>query len=229
MEDALEEARRGLNRDVVELFMLHEQESMLTFQGHARAFEYLCQAKARGWVRAVGVSTHSAVFARELAEIREVDVVHPILNDCGLGLLDGTREDMERALERAYAAGKGVFGMKPLGGGNLLDRAAEALRYAFDFRWAHSIAVGFRSADELDFNVAVLEKRAPSDKAVQGIQKTSRRLIIESHCTGCGRCAAACPGRLLDIADGKAALVREGCLCCGYCGARCPQLAIKIV
>jgi aryl-alcohol dehydrogenase-like predicted oxidoreductase len=229
MADALEEARKGLDRDVIELFMLHEQESMLTFEGHGRAFEYLCQAKAKGWIKAVGVSTHSAVLARDLAEIREADVIHPILNFRGLGLLDGTREDMERALERAYAAGKGIFGMKPLGGGNLLDHAGEALAYAFDFPWAHSIAVGFRSMDELDFNVAALEKRVPPEKAVQRIQKTPRRLIIEAHCTGCGQCAAACPGRLLAVVEGRARLMGDGCVCCGYCGARCPQLAIKII
>jgi predicted aldo/keto reductase-like oxidoreductase len=202
---------------------------MLTFAGHREAFEYLLEAKAKGRIRAAGVSTHSVALVRDLIPVKEVEVIHPIVNCRGLGLLDGTREDMERALREAQAAGKGIFGMKPLGGGNLLEHAEEALRYAFELPWVNSIAAGFRSSEELEFNAIILEKGTPPEALAGRIQRTPRRLIIEDHCTGCGQCAAACPGRLLSAADGRARLVGDGCLCCGYCGARCPELAIKIV
>jgi ferredoxin len=168
-------------------------------------------------------------LVRDLISVKEVEVIHPIVNDRGLGLLDGTREDMESALRDACAAGKGIFGMKPLGGGNLLGRAKEALGYAFGLPWIHSIAVGFRSCEELEFNRIIMEGGTPSLALAGKVQSMPRRLVIEAHCTGCGACAAACPGGLLAVTDGRARLTGDGCLCCGYCGARCPELAIKVV
>ena len=41
MEKAFEEARRKLNRDKLDIFLLHEQESGLTIKGHWEAVEYL--------------------------------------------------------------------------------------------------------------------------------------------------------------------------------------------
>ena len=58
MKKTVEEARQALNRDKIEIFMLHEQESALTLKGHWPAIEYLLEAKAKNIIGAVGVSTH---------------------------------------------------------------------------------------------------------------------------------------------------------------------------
>ena len=55
---AVEEARRELDRDVIDIFMLHEQESYDTMRGHREAYEYLLECRACGIIRAVGASTH---------------------------------------------------------------------------------------------------------------------------------------------------------------------------
>ena len=46
--EALERAFRGLDREYVDLFMLHEQESLYTLRGHQEALDYLCEQKALG-------------------------------------------------------------------------------------------------------------------------------------------------------------------------------------
>jgi len=63
----------------------------------------------------------------------------------------------------------------------------------------------------------------------------SPRLHIEAHCTGCGRCLAACPERALTLVterpDGRgrrsAALLAERCNGCGACLAACPRQALR--
>ena len=68
LERSLERARRALNRDVIDIFLLHEQESVLTLAGHARAYDALLEARERGIVRAVGVSTHAVSVVEAIVE-----------------------------------------------------------------------------------------------------------------------------------------------------------------
>ena len=48
MKKSLEEARIAIDRDYIDIFMLHEQESELTLEGHREALEYLVEAKEQG-------------------------------------------------------------------------------------------------------------------------------------------------------------------------------------
>ena len=74
-------------------------------------------SKAKGIIRAVGISTHSVSAVRAAIEVSEIDVIFPIINIEGLGILHGTKADMEQAIRQASQKGKGVYAMKALGGG----------------------------------------------------------------------------------------------------------------
>ncbi len=63
-------------------------------------------------------------------DMAELDVIFPIINAAGLGVLHGTRDEMAQAIEDAAKAGKGLFAMKALGGGNPLTDRKAALDYA---------------------------------------------------------------------------------------------------
>lgn len=45
-------------------------------------------------------------------------------------------------------------------------------------------------------------------------------------CTGCGLCVFLCPSRILDLRDGKAAVIGSSCMGCGHCLAVCPEAAV---
>ena len=53
---------------------------------------------------------------KAICDMPEIDVVHPLVNKSGIGIGDGTIDDMLDAVKQAYEAGKGVYSMKPLGG-----------------------------------------------------------------------------------------------------------------
>lgn len=46
-------------------------------------------------------------------------------------------------------------------------------------------------------------------------------------CTGCRACEKDCPGRAIQVTDGKARSVKK-CILCGHCVAICPQNAVSI-
>lgn len=226
--EAVDEARRALNRDVIDIFMLHEQESEHTFRGHADALDALYQLKAQGVLRAVGASMHHVAAVRAATRLG-LDVIHPLINKSGLGIVDGAREDMEAALTEAHRAGLGIYTMKALGGGNLFSQAEACFDYALELPFADSIAVGMQSEEEIDANLSYFSQRSfsPMDRA--RLRKKTRKILIEDWCTGCGTCCNACSQGALSLTDGRAECDSSRCILCGYCSGYCTNWAIKII
>jgi len=229
MSISLDRARKELDRDYIDIFLLHEQESALTLQGHRQALEFLVEAREKGIVRAVGLSTHTVAGVQAVLDRPEIDVVHPLFNIRGLGILVGSREAMLDAIKSASAQGKGVYLMKALGGGHLLHQAEQALSYAFGQECAASVAVGMQTRDEIDCNVALACGLPVPERLRAAAARQDRRLHIEDYCEGCGQCAAICPQDALALgADGKIHVVESSCLLCGYCAGVCPYFCIKV-
>lgn len=228
MKQALEEARSMLQRDVIEVFLLHEQESAHTIRGHWPAFEVLLEAKAKGVVKAVGISTHTVGAVRSAAQIPEIDVISPLINLRGIGIVGGTRDEMLEAIRFAYQMGKGLYGMKPLAGGHLYRDVPASLQFALSCRGLASVAVGMQTCDEVDFNIACLEGRL-DDELMRRVKGRKKQLHIETWCAACGVCVDACGSKALALVNGKLVHNEEKCVLCGYCGARCPEFALKII
>lgn len=229
--DAMEKTVVGvlssLDTAYLDLFLLHEQESRLTLRGHAPALDCLVDLKRRGLVRAVGVSTHYVDVVRACALHPSVDVIHPIYNRKGIGILDGTAEDMRDAIEYAREMGKGIYCMKALGGGHLAADSARSLSYVLSCEAVDSVAVGIASEQELELNVAVCEGR-PIEDAIISELAGHKALHVAEWCEGCGKCVARCNHRAVSIVDGKATVDPARCVVCGYCAAVCPLFCLKV-
>jgi predicted aldo/keto reductase-like oxidoreductase len=229
MRKSVEKARSETGKDVIDIFMLHEQETALTLKGHREALDYLIDAKARGLIRAIGVSTHTVEVVRAAAEMPEIDVIHPIINFRGIGIKDGNREDMEKAIVKAFNSGKGLYGMKCLGGGNLLGEKYRAFNYIKSLLELHSVAVGMKSEDEVLANTMIFESKAVPREVEARLRKQRRRLLIEDWCEGCGRCITRCRYNALRLSRGKSVVDDKACILCGYCAAYCPEFCIKMI
>ncbi len=220
--EAVEEARRELNRDYIDIFLLHEQESVHTLAGHAPALHRLCEYKVAGVISAVGVSTHHIACLYAAADMDEIDIIHPIINRRGIGIADGTAAQMQAAIAYAVAKGKGIYGMKVLGGGHLLSDYNAAIAFAKSLNLP-SIAIGMSSHSEIDTNISVL-----SGSTTNANKLASKSLHIEEYCTGCGNCAAHCRQKALALTNGQMNIDMTKCMLCSYCAPHCPMFAIKI-
>ena len=229
MKVSVEKARRETGKDVIDIFMLHEQESRWTLKGHREALEFLLDAKSKGLIKAVGVSTHAVEVVEHLAEIHEIDVIHPILNVRGIGIKGGNTKDMENAIKKAFNNGKGIYVMKCLGGGNLIQIKEEAFDYIKKFQFTHSTAVGMKSQDEVLANVMIFEGKSVPAHLCERLERENRRLIIEDWCEGCGTCVQHCRYGALHMHRGKAQVDLKKCVLCGYCSGYCPEFCIKII
>lgn len=229
MKESLREALCELGLKKIGIFSLHEQESKYTLKGHWDAIQYLMDAKKQGLIDAIGVSTHYVRVVNELSKMPEIDVVHPLFNIKGLGIVDGTVEDMEDAIEGAYRSGKGIYAMKPLGGGNLTANYDECIDFVINNKYIHSIALGMQTIDEVNANVLKFEGKPIDEELKSKVKNRDKRLHIDSWCVGCGNCISACQSGALSIENDKVIVDKTKCLLCGYCSQYCAEFCIKIV
>ncbi|HHV63671.1 MAG TPA: 4Fe-4S binding protein [Peptococcaceae bacterium] len=229
LKHSLEKARRELGRDFIDIFLLHEQENHLTLQGHAGAWEELQNAKAKGLVGFIGISTHAVQGVRGGALQPGLDIIHPLLNYKGLGIIDGSLHEMLQALEFASQLGIGLYAMKVFGGGHLTGEPEKALKFIRSIPGVQAMALGMSSTAEVDFNLAVLDGQEISPELRQKIRQRERKLYIADWCQGCGNCVNICPQGALNLSDGQATVKQERCVFCGYCGRVCPHFCLKIV
>jgi ferredoxin len=207
--------------------MLHEQESLYTLRGHEEALVFLDEQRKAGHIGAVGVSTHFSACVAAAPRFSMIDVIHPLINKAGIGIQDGTREDMENAIKAAKERNIGIFAMKPLGGGHLMQSNREALEYALNNPLLDSVAVGMQSFAEIDANVAICEGKI--DPEMEALRSRKREMMVHDYCEGCGRCAERCKQQAITIQNGRACIDEEKCVFCGYCARVCPQFCIKVV
>ncbi len=228
MQKAVALALEAMDLDYIDLFLLHEQESAMTLKGHKDAIRYLEEARSEGTVKAVGVSTHYVRCVRAAAMMPEIDVIHPLLNYSGIGIADGTASHMLHAIEEACSQGKGIYSMKAIGGGALLCDVEGALKFAIRQPHVDSIAVGIKTIDELEMDLAIFQGRTP-DEAVRKRTCLNKVLMVEPWCVGCGKCVERCSHGALSIYQGRAVVDEARCVLCGYCQAVCPEVCMKVV
>lgn len=228
-EDAardIEEALRELGRPSIDIMLLHSGRDGDPLANRVGALAALTEYKKKGIIRAVGLSAHYVKVVWQAAEHRDIDIIHPLINRTGLGIVDGTAADMRQAIDHAHRLGKGIFAMKPLGGGNLLNSYHESMQYVLDIPSLDSIAIGMLSKKEVDQNIACCNGQRI---AQQDVRVHDKQLKIMFLCQGCGKCVAACPNFALKVVDKKAQVDKTKCLLCGYCTPVCPQFAIRVI
>ena len=226
----VEEALRELGRDRLDIVHLHAARLADPFTDRAAVLDELLAMQVEGKIVHVGMSSHYIEAFRRALDHPEIAVVHPLINRTGMGILDGTAAEMAAAIAACSRAGKGVYAMKALAGGNLISEARQSLSYVAALDGIHGVAVGMLSEREIDANIALLCGDAADEALWRQLETRRRRLkIMTPFCKGCGMCIEACASNSLSLVDGKAAVEEASCVLCGYCGAACPEFMIRVV
>ena len=230
MKLAVEEARRDMDRDVIDIFLLHEVRGASDWESRAGAWDYLHEAKSKGLVKAIGLSTHHVDVTEMCAGITDIEVVFPLINYKNLGIRNGgepgTKEDMAAAIKKNSDAGKGVFAMKVFGGGNLTGEYLTALDYVNGLPGIASIMIGFGYEHEIDRIIEYAE--GTIDRNYVPDIRNKKIQVDPGDCEGCGVCVERCPNHALVLNNDKkiCEVDHSICLTCGYCAPVCPVRAI---
>ncbi len=225
---AIREECAALGVPYIDIFLLHEVRSG-QFAMRQGAWRALMAAKTEGLVRAIGASTHHVDVVEELTAVPACDVIFPLINYAGMGIRRGRSAascaDMAAAIAAARGAGKGIYSMKALGGGNLAAHYREALDYVFGLDSIDSVMLGFGCRRDIDDIISYLDGSMPQDYVPDVSAKRVR--VNQEDCEGCGTCIDTCHSAAIAYnKNGLAEIDQSKCITCGYCAQACPVRAI---
>ncbi len=155
--NSLKKSMDEMGTDYLDVYLLHAVDSPDEIEVRKSALKAMLEAKEKGLVKAVGLSTHSVPVVKAALCFPEIEVVLAVVNRVGARIREGTLAEMLDAFHKLYEAGKGVYIMKALGRGLLSSNVKDALTYILQIPYAHSVTVGITSLEELEANVRVTE------------------------------------------------------------------------
>jgi len=230
MEGAIQGALKALKRDVIDIFHIHAaRASTEVFKEREGALQCILDYREKGYVRAAGVATHNVKVVELASTMPEIDIVHPLINKSSRGILNGTPEDMAEAIEKCALAGKGLYAMKALAGGTLIDQLFEAVSFVRNLKGMHSVAVGMIKEEELKLNLKIFNDEIVNTEMLPVLKNTKKIFVWDFLCKKCGICINACPNGALEMGENMVVVDHDNCILCGYCYPACPEFAIRMI
>ena len=232
MEASINECLEELAIEYVDIFLLHAARcGTSVFDDRSEALRCMQDYKKKGKIKAIGISTHDVNVTRLSADRDDIDVVFPIINKKGMGILNGSREEMEEAIEKCFEKDKAVFFMKALAGGTLIKDYKESMDYILKVSAGRaSIALGMVSEAEVEMNIKYFEGGDISKELI-GLESAKEKqfIVLDGVCKECGKCLDVCHSSAIQMINGKAVIDSSKCLTCGYCVNECNQFAIRMI
>ena len=148
--------RRELGVDQLDIVLLHCLFDPEWPTPYRPVMDALTRAQQRGHVRALGVSCHNFGAFERAATEPWVEVVLARINHAN-SHMDAEWEEVAGVLRKMRAAGKGVYGMKVMGAGDLASTPEKNLRFVFGLGCVQAVTIGMTSREQIDQNVALMK------------------------------------------------------------------------
>jgi aryl-alcohol dehydrogenase-like predicted oxidoreductase len=150
----LERFREELGTDYLDTLLMHCMTKGSWPTDFRPVMDVLSEAKAKGKVRAVGVSCHGMDPLRSAVKTDWVEVDLARINPVGgpKGRMDGTPEEVSACLRSMHEQGKGILGMKILAEGTLKEpeQQLQSLRFVLGLGCVDAFVIGFESPQQID-------------------------------------------------------------------------------
>ncbi len=150
----IERFREELGVDYLDTLLMHCMQKGSWPLDHRPVMDTLAEAKAKGRIRAIGVSCHGMAPLKAAVDCDWIDVDLARINPVGgkAGRMDGTPDEVAACLKAMHAKGKGIIGMKILAEGTLKapEKQIESLRYVLGLGCLSCFVIGFESEQQID-------------------------------------------------------------------------------
>jgi aryl-alcohol dehydrogenase-like predicted oxidoreductase len=157
----IERFRSELGTEYIDSFLMHCMTKGSWPTDFRPVMDALTEAKAKGKVRAVGVSCHGMDPLRAAVKCDWVEIdlarINPVGGDAGR--MDGTPQQVAECLKEMHGQGKGILGMKILAEGTLKteEKKLESLRFVLGLGCVDAFVIGFEKTEQIDEMVKLIE------------------------------------------------------------------------
>ncbi|MCR4415307.1 MAG: aldo/keto reductase [Thermoguttaceae bacterium] len=154
----IERFRRELRVETLDTVLMHCMTTGSWPTDMRPVMDVLDEAKRRGRVRAVGISCHGLEPLAASVACDWVDVQLVRINPFG-AKMDGKPEEVAPLVQQMHAKGRGVLGMKIFGEDGLgsREKRLQSLKYVLGLGCVDAFTIGFRSIQELDETLELIE------------------------------------------------------------------------
>lgn len=145
--------RKELNTDYLDLVQLHCMVENDWTDDFKRQMDIMATLKARGIIKAHGVSVHSLPAMRAALASDWVDVIHVRINPYGIAMDNPNPEEVVTIIHQLHNSGKGVIGMKLIGNGAFQNDSAKienTLKFVLGLKSVDTLLVGFEHPSQID-------------------------------------------------------------------------------
>jgi aryl-alcohol dehydrogenase-like predicted oxidoreductase len=152
--------RKELNTDYIDLVQIHCMVEKNWTETQKRQMDILENLKAKGIIRAHGVSVHSLDAMEDAANSPWVDVIHVRINPYGIAMDKPEPEQVVKVINKLHKSDKGVIGMKLVGNGQLRNQSEKidhALRFVLGLETVDMMIIGFEENAQIDNYLARTE------------------------------------------------------------------------
>jgi predicted aldo/keto reductase-like oxidoreductase len=225
----IQQSLERMKTDYIDLFQFHQVSN---WEDVNDAYEGALEAKEKGYIRHIGVTTHSLAFAFDLVESDRFETMqYPF------SYLSSLEEF--RLVQRCREKNMGYIAMKALAGGMLSNARAV---HAFMAQQEGVVPIyGVQTMEELNQWLTLAEENPSLDETLQGIIDADRAQLAGQFCRSCGYCMPCPQGIEIRNCARMDMLLRRSpwrpyftpewqekmnriktCVECGRCKARCP-------
>jgi len=229
----IENSLRMLKTDYIDLFQFHQMSRLPDVNDPDNEYAGALEAKKRGWIGHIGVTTHSVEIAEKCIESGHYETMQFPFSYIS------SERDLALA-EKCKAADMGFIAMKGLAGG-LLGPNARACCAFMNLYDNVAPIWGIQTMEELEQWLKLDEEEPRMDEEISAIIKKDRQELSGSFCRSCGYCMPCTVGIEIRNCARMNMLLRRSpwqpymsdewrakmnmindCVDCGLCSSRCP-------
>jgi len=154
----VERFRRELGIETIDSLLMHCMTTGSWPTDMRPVMDVLDEAKRKGRVRAVGISSHGFAALAASAESDWPDIQLARINPFGI-MMDDEPDKVAGELKKMHAKGRGILGMKIYGetGFDSREKRLQSLKYVLGLGCVDAFPIGFQSTRELDETLELIE------------------------------------------------------------------------